>query len=359
MSVELKNITKKYGPVTALNNVSLRIEEGEFMTLLGPSGCGKTTLLRIVAGFVQPDAGEILIDDVDISRLKANQRPTGMVFQSYALFPHMNVKDNISFGLKMHKLNHVEIQKRLSKVLELASIEKLKDRYPSQLSGGQQQRVALARTLALEPKVLLLDEPLAALDRKLRIEMRSEVRKIVEKVGITTIFVTHDQEEALTMSDRIAVMNDGVIVQCGSPMDIYDNPKTTFVASFVGNSNLYKGSVRRSSDNKVFFENENLQLPLPNQFVEYAENEVILLVRPEHLMVSRLGPETKDDSSVSGVVTFVTHLGESIEYEVLLDTGAPLKVQIHRSRSQAPLLEGERVLISPTSSDSYYMVQEH
>ena len=207
MGIELRNITKKFGATTALNNVSFAVNDGEFVTLLGPSGCGKTTLLRIVAGFLRSDEGEVWIDGKLANDIPPDHRPTGMVFQSYALFPHMTVEKNVSFGLRMQGVPAREIEQRVAKVLDLVGIDELRARYPSQLSGGQQQRVAVARTLAIEPSVLLLDEPLASLDRKLRIEMRTELKKLISRVGITTIFVTHDQLEALTMSDRIAVMS--------------------------------------------------------------------------------------------------------------------------------------------------------
>ena len=355
MSIELENIKKKYGKLTALDNINLKIEDGEFMTLLGPSGCGKTTLLRIVAGFVVPDEGRVLIDGAPIQHLRPNQRPTGMVFQSYALFPHMTVKDNVAFGLRMHKFPKAEMEARINHVLDLAGIVAMKDRYPKQLSGGQQQRVALARTLALEPKVLLLDEPLAALDRKLRIEMRSEVRKIIDKVGITTIFVTHDQEEALTMSDRISVMNTGVVVQCGTPMEIYDTPRTPFVASFIGDSNLFQGVIKVAGGSNVF-ESPTLKLDLPGALESNSLGEVILLLRPEHLNLTKL--EDSVNEGLPGTITYVTHLGESIKYDVRMDMGALITVQIHRSRSQLPLSVGLRVNVSAIDSDSFLIIED-
>lgn len=358
MSIELKNIVKRYGDTTALDHVSLEILNGEFMTLLGPSGCGKTTLLRIVAGFVQPDEGDVLLDGVDIKHLRPNKRPTGMVFQSYALFPHMNVKDNIAFGLRMHKFEKSEMNKRIDQVLELAGIVDLRGRYPSQLSGGQQQRVALARTLALQPKVLLLDEPLAALDRKLRTEMRGEVRRIVDKVGITTIFVTHDQEEALTMSDRIAVMNKGVIIQCGTPMEIYDTPRTAFVASFIGDSNLYRGVIKKDPVGYTL-ESPQIRFPVPEQLVGDFSGETIILLRPEHLRITLANENDERNNGMKGVITYVTHLGESIKYDVLLERGATINVQVHRSRAQMPFPQGAAVVVSPTGPDSYLIVREH
>jgi spermidine/putrescine ABC transporter ATP-binding subunit len=357
MSIELKNIVKRYGNTTALDNVSLEIKNGEFMTLLGPSGCGKTTLLRIIAGFVQPDEGDVLLDGIDIKHLRPNKRPTGMVFQSYALFPHMNVNENIAFGLRMHKFEKGDMKKRIDQVMELAGIVELKDRFPSQLSGGQQQRVALARTLALQPKVLLLDEPLAALDRKLRTEMRGEVRRIVDKVGITTIFVTHDQEEALTMSDRIAVMNKGVIIQCGTPMEIYDTPQTAFVASFIGDSNLYHGVIKKEAAGYML-ESPQIRFPVPDELVGDYSGETIVLLRPEHLRIALSEDNGESKNGMKGVITYVTHLGESIKYDVLLERGASINVQVHRSRAQMPFPQGADVVVSPINSDSFLFVRD-
>lgn len=351
-SIELRNVAKSYGTVTALRGVSLVIEKGEFVTLLGPSGCGKTTLLRIVAGLVEPDEGEVLIDGVVMNGLAANRRPTGMVFQNYALFPHMTVERNISFGLRMRGMRPAEIKDLVRRVAELVGVPDLLDRYPSQISGGQQQRVALARTLAVEPSALLLDEPLAALDRKLRVEMRTELRKLLEKVGITAIFVTHDQEEALTMSDWIAVMDHGEVAQLGSPMDIYDNPQTPFVASFVGNSNLFSGVVSTAGPDGLAFEAEGLLIPLPERFPAAPGDAINLLLRPEHLNL-RLRKLDPSALAVPGTVSFVTHLGVAIDYEVELDTGAHLHVEIVRSRGQPPLTVGARVWVEPADTQSY------
>ena len=357
MAIQLINITKKFGDFKALNNVSLKVENGEFVTLLGPSGCGKTTLLRIVAGFLQPDHGDVLLDGDIVNHIPANQRPTGMVFQSYALFPHMTVEKNISFGLRMHGTAKSKIKKKVIEVADLVGIREMLNRYPNQLSGGQQQRVAVARTLAVEPSALLLDEPLAALDRKLRVGMRTELRKLVLKVGITTIFVTHDQEEALTMSDRIAVMDKGEIIQFTTPKEVYDNPKTTFVASFVGNSNLFQGILERDEDNLLVFTSEGIRLPLPADFIGQVGQPVNLLLRPEHLQLKLFeDKEPEDKLGVPGTISFETLLGLSIEYEVKLDSGAQLKIDLRRSRDQASLPEGSRVWVTPIDSASYFTI---
>lgn len=357
MAIELRYITKKFGDVVALNNVSLIVEEGEFVTLLGPSGCGKTTLLRIVAGFLEPDEGDVLLDGEMVNHIPPNLRPTGMVFQSYALFPHMTVEKNISFGLRMRGAPKAEITKKVNQAARLVGIEGMLDRYPNQLSGGQQQRVAVARTLAVEPAALLLDEPLAALDRKLRVGMRTELRKLVKQVGITTIFVTHDQEEALTMSDRIAVMDHGTIVQFGSPIEVYDNPKTTFVASFIGNSNLFQGILKQEENGQLIFEAKDLKLPFPQELKGHLGQPLNLLVRPEHLQLELFEAKDPDDRlGVSGTITFVTLLGLSTEYEVKLDSGAQLKLEMSRSRNQSPLPEGSKVWVKPIDPASYLTI---
>lgn len=359
MTVELIDITKRYAEVTALNHVSLNVEDGEFLTLLGPSGCGKTTLLRIVAGFVQPDEGEVLIRQQRVDHLPPSQRQTGMVFQSYALFPHMTVKKNISFGLRMHGVAKEKRDQKVREVAGLVGIEGLLDRYPQQVSGGQQQRVALARTLAVEPEVLLLDEPMAALDRKLRVEMRTEVRKLIKKLGRTTIFVTHDQEEALTMSDRIAVMERGVIVQVGTPMQIYDRPRTPFVASFIGNSNLFRGVVRMDDQQRPVFEGDGARIPLPAEFENRIDQRVNLLLRPEHIQIASMeSEELKDELAFPGTVAFATHLGVSIEYEVELESGKVLKLEVNRTRGQSPYNEGTRVWVKPVDSSSYLTIPD-
>ena len=243
IDLELKNLTKAYATTLAADNISLAVGAGELVAFLGPSGCGKTTTLRMVAGFIRPTSGEILVQGKDITNLKPNHRDMGMVFQSYALFPHMTVERNVAFGLRARSAPQIEIAPRVAAVLELVGLTGFGDRYPKQLSGGQQQRVALARVLALKPKLLLFDEPLSNLDAKLRLQMRHEIRQLQKEVGITSLFVTHDQEEAMTIADRIAVMNNGKIDQVGTPAEIYDNPRTRFVADFIGTSNLLDGRV--------------------------------------------------------------------------------------------------------------------
>ncbi|OLC54204.1 MAG: hypothetical protein AUH85_12410 [Chloroflexi bacterium 13_1_40CM_4_68_4] len=242
--VELKNVTKYYKDVAAVSDVSLRIADREFVALLGPSGCGKTTTLRMLAGFIRPDSGQILIDGKDATEVPPERRPTAMVFQNYALWPHMTVQDNIAFGLRLRRVPRERIAERTRAMLEVVRLPGVEKRYPSQLSGGQQQRVALARALVLGPKILLLDEPLSNLDAKLRVRMRDEIRRIQQELQITTVYVTHDQEEALTMADRIAVMDKGVVQQAGDAVEIYERPATRFVADFIGSSNFFAGRLQ-------------------------------------------------------------------------------------------------------------------
>jgi putative spermidine/putrescine transport system ATP-binding protein len=256
--LDLSDVRKNYGPNTVVHKFDLDVERGEFISFLGPSGCGKTTTLRMVAGFEVPSAGAIRIDGKDITRLRPNQRNVGMVFQSYALFPNMTVADNVAFGLKIAKKSPAEIASRVEEMLKIIKLPHLGGRYPYQLSGGQQQRVALARALAIKPQVLLLDEPLSALDAKIRVSLREEIRSLQRNLGITTIYVTHDQEEALSMSDRIVVMNEGRVEQIGAPFEIYNNPKTRFVASFVGTLNILKGKVVDPAAGKIAIDGQEL-----------------------------------------------------------------------------------------------------
>ncbi|HEX9924529.1 MAG TPA: ABC transporter ATP-binding protein, partial [Anaerolineae bacterium] len=256
--LELTHITKSFGAVTAVDDFNLQVTRGEFISFLGPSGCGKTTTLRMVAGFEKPTAGQIKIDEVDVTFAPPNQRNIGMVFQSYALFPNMTVAGNIGFGLKIAGVPKADIKQRVDEMLALIHLPKFGDRYPYQLSGGQQQRIALARALAIKPQLLLLDEPLSALDAKIRLGLRSEIRRIQQELGITTIYVTHDQEEALSLSDRIVVMNIGKVEQVGTPFEIYNFPQTQFVASFVGMLNQLQCTVADAAQGVLSYQNQQL-----------------------------------------------------------------------------------------------------
>ena len=305
--IEIKNVSKTCGDNTVLNNLSLNIRKNEFLTLLGPSGCGKTTTLKILAGFENSDIGKVLFNGEDISALPPYKRQLNTVFQKYALFPHMNVYENIAFGLKIKKVSKNEIDKKVSEMLKLVALEGFEKRSIDSLSGGQQQRVAIARALVNEPKVLLLDEPLGALDLKLRKEMQSELKRIQQRLGITFIFVTHDQEEALTMSDTIVVMNKGIIQQMGSPEDIYNEPANAFVADFIGESNIVDGIMLE--DLKVEFCNHVFTCVDKG----FNSNEVVdVVIRPEDIEI--ISPEK---GMITGKVNSVKFKGVHYEIEVI------------------------------------------
>jgi spermidine/putrescine ABC transporter ATP-binding subunit len=307
-AVEVRNAVKRYGAVAALDEVTLAVPEGEFFGLLGPSGSGKTTLLRAIAGFVVPDSGEIRIDGQRIEGVPVHKRGIGMVFQNYALFPHLSVFDNVAFGLSVRGVASGEIKGRVAEALRLVRLSGLEERRPRQLSGGQQQRVALARALVTRPKVLLLDEPLGALDKRLRQEMQVELKLIQRMVGITTIFVTHDQEEALTLSDRIAILSDGRLVQVGPPAEVYERPATRFAAEFLGEANLFggrvEGGVLRTTSGLAIAS----ALPL-------ASGEALIAVRPEKIQLADPGARTADGvNRIEGRILRSIYSGSSIAY---------------------------------------------
>ena len=306
--IELKNISKNFEDQQVLKGIDLNIYENEFLTLLGPSGCGKTTLLRIIGGFEEPSNGQLIFDGKDISKVPPYKREVNTVFQKYALFPFLNVADNIAFGLNLKKMDKDVIEKKVSKMLELVGLKGFEKRDVTLLSGGQQQRVAIARALVNEPKVLLLDEPLGALDAKLRKDMQTELKKIQKEVGITFIFVTHDQEEALSMSDTIVVLNDGVIQQIGTPMDIYNEPQNRFVAEFIGESNIIEGNMIK--DCLVNFDGIDWEC-VDKGFKDNEDIEVVL--RPEDMDV--VEPEA---GKVSGIIISKVFMG--VHYEYLVET---------------------------------------
>jgi putative spermidine/putrescine transport system ATP-binding protein len=283
--LDLSHLEKAFGAVRVVKDFNLTIEKGEFVSLLGPSGCGKTTVLRMVAGFEQPTSGSIRIEGRDVVGLKANQRNIGMVFQAYALFPNLTVADNVAFGLKIAGMRRAEADARVAEMLKLIGLPDLGARYPFQLSGGQQQRVALARALAPRPRVLLLDEPLSALDAKIRVSLRTEIREIQRELGITTIFVTHDQEEALSISDRIVVMNGGIAEQVGSPFEIYNQPATRFVATFVGTLNTFDAKVEDGDKGLVSI--AGTPLALPEAVKARAGETIAVALRPERIHLGR------------------------------------------------------------------------
>ncbi len=283
VNVRTENITKRFGKVVAVDHVSIEVKHGELFTLLGPSGCGKTTTLRIIAGLEKPDEGRVYFDDIDVTHVPPYKRNVGMVFQNWALWPHMTVYDNVAYGLKIRKLPKDEIDRRVKEVLRLVGLEGLEKRYPHQLSGGQQQRVALARALVVEPRVLLLDEPLSNLDARLRIRMREEIKRIQKKLGITTIYVTHDQEEAMSISDRIAIMHRGKILQIGTPEYVYKNPANLFVASFIGRSSSIRGIVRHVDGvyATISIGSQNLKGKIASRYPVREGDEIVVVVKPE------------------------------------------------------------------------------
>ncbi|MDQ0321114.1 spermidine/putrescine ABC transporter ATP-binding subunit [Pararhizobium capsulatum DSM 1112] len=293
--LKIEAIVKNYGPITAVDHVSLDIREKEFFALLGPSGCGKTTLLRMLAGFETPTAGRVLLEGKDISPLAPEKRPLNLMFQSYALFPHMSVRKNLAYGLEMEKLARGEINRRVDDILSMTDLVRFADRKPEQLSGGQKQRVALARALVKRPKVLLLDEPLGALDKKLREKMQLELKRMQHEAGITFVIVTHDQEEALVMADRMAILKDGKLLQCGTPEEIYEQPADAFVANFIGVMNFIDGGVSEAG----VFEAPGLALALAG----VRSGKASLAVRPEHIVVSAAG------GAFGGVVEEIAYHG--------------------------------------------------
>lgn len=321
VTVYLENISKQFGSVIAVDNISLNVAEGEFFTLLGPSGCGKTTTLRMIAGFYKPDNGDIFFSKKRINDVPPHKRDTGMVFQNYALWPHMTIFSNVAFGLQMRKFPREEITKRVKQILKLVGMAGLEDRNPGQLSGGQQQRVALARALVIEPQVLLLDEPLSNLDAKLRVDMRTEIQRIQKELAITSIYVTHDQEESLSISDRIAVMNEGRLEQVGTPRGIYEDPKNKFVAEFIGSINFIKGTVTSLDGPIVALDTafgDIMAQVLKDQ--EIAEKqEVLCAVRPEAFRIVPKDQGAGQKNAIYGTVMQLTYLGDIVKYRILAE----------------------------------------
>lgn len=340
-SIKLEGIHKNFPGVKALIDVHQLVETGAFFTLLGPSGCGKTTLLRTIAGFYTQDGGHILIEGIVVDEIPAFKRDTGMVFQNYAVFPHMTVFENVAFGLKTRNVDHKEIKKRVQHTLKLVHMEGYETRTPDQLSGGQQQRVGLARAMVIEPQVLLMDEPLSNLDAKLRVDMRDEIRNMQKELGITTVYVTHDQEEALAISDKIAVMNAGVIQQVGTPWDIYKNPVNTFVASFVGDMNFMEGELLKSGGEsaEVTVKEFTIKTSKPKK----DTGKISLAIRPEDLQIVQ---EKTDGNCIAGVVEKSSFIGSLIRYTVDIGEGQKLLVERHKPQSEALMPNGTPVFIN-------------
>lgn len=346
--VDIKGVNKIYGTNHVVKDLNLLVEEGEFLTLLGSSGCGKTTTLRMIAGFEEPTTGSITVEGEPIEDKEPYERDVNTVFQSYALFPHMTIYDNVAYGLKMKKVPKKEIKERVLKMLEMVQLSGFEKRYPSQLSGGQKQRVAIARALINRPKVLLLDEPLGALDLKLRKQMQLELKRLQKKLNITFIYVTHDQEEALTMSDRIAIMHDGVMDQIGSPTEIYERPATKFVATFIGETNVFDGTIRSIEGGKAVIGIENGEVTSSGSVEEgdgkntgFAVNEFVTVsVRPEKMHFS---PKPVEGFTVPAVVRDYIYVGSVLKCIAVLPNGNEIKMEKLAGEELPPI--GEKVFI--------------
>jgi putative spermidine/putrescine transport system ATP-binding protein len=344
--VQLDNITQRFGDFVAVQDINLEVAGGEMVALLGPSGCGKSTLLRIVSGFIGQTDGRVLFDGEPVDHLNPSQRGVGIVFQNYALFPHMTVAENVAYGLQAHKWPRAKIAPRVAEMLDLVHMSEFAQRRPRQLSGGQQQRIALARCLAIDPKVLLLDEPFGALDKNLRLDMQIEVKRLQREYGITTILVTHDQEEALSMADRIAVMARGHIEQVSTPTEIYDKPQTLFVNQFVGSTNVLTGEFANNGGaGRVTLPGAALDVPAQPSFVNGAK--VAVSIRPEHLRAVPAG-------GFSGTVKTVLPLGSHVVYDVEIAPGVSLKMSEPRE-GQPMRQSGEAVNIAPTSPSACHV----
>jgi len=340
INIKIRNAVKRYGQNIIIANLSLDIKEGEFFTLLGPSGCGKTTLLRMIAGFNSIEGGEFYFNDKLINLIDPAKRNIGMVFQNYAIFPHLSVKNNVAFGLKNRKYPKAKIESETLKFLDLMKIDQFKDRMPNRLSGGQQQRVALARALVVQPDVLLMDEPLSNLDAKLRVEMRQTIKEIQNRVGITTVYVTHDQEEAMAISDRIAVMKDGVIQHIGAPKDIYQRPANLFVSSFIGRTNLLDADATVEGGQMTLTFKDGFKFPLNRVKAEHMKDQkVIVSIRPEEFVI------TGDaGNSLKGVIDSSVFLGLNTHYFIHLESGQQLEI-VQESKIDEIIPEKSRVFL--------------
>ncbi|MBM4338485.1 MAG: ABC transporter ATP-binding protein [Deltaproteobacteria bacterium] len=352
--VRLVALRKSFGEVEAVKDVNLTIGRGDFFTFLGPSGCGKTTVLRMIAGFAIPDQGKILFDEKVVNDIPPWKRDVGMVFQNYALWPHLTVFENVAFGLKERDLPKSTVQEKTLKALGMVNLSGLEKRRPSELSGGQQQRVALARTLVIEPKLLLLDEPLSNLDAKLRIQMRLELVRIQRDLGITSIYVTHDQDEALTLSTRIAVMSKGSVVQVGTPKDIYENPQSQEVADFVGTSNFFKAQVVEAKGNQIHLKTEEGVSLVVGRQEEVSFNpgsSLLLNIRPESIQISYPNEVSSEGNRIDGKVKTSAYLGSLVQYEVEVADEKKIKVNVVNPRKKALFHEGAEVSLIFSSED--------
>ena len=343
--VEITSLNKSFGPNHVVKGVDLNIEKGEFISLLGPSGCGKTTVLRMLAGFELPSSGQIKVDGLDMTQVTTAKRGVGMVFQAYALFPNMTVADNVAFGLKVAGRPAAEIKSRVEEMLALIKLPHLGNRFPFQLSGGQQQRVALARALAIQPRILLLDEPLSALDAKIRVSLREEIRDVQRKLGITTVFVTHDQEEALSISDRVVVMNEGRIEQMGTPPEIYNTPSTRFVASFVGTLTMLQAKISDVANNILAFEDQLLTTASPLNGTN--GQSVMVALRPESITIGKAKPK---NNLLNVVVEDVNFLGSIVRVKVRCATQR-LSIDMFNQIENQPPKIGQNIAITFTPKD--------
>jgi iron(III) transport system ATP-binding protein len=338
-SVEFRNVCKSYGTVKAIKDVSFKVEAGSLVTLLGPSGCGKTTTLRMIAGLEQSTTGQIFIGDQDVTKASVMVRDVSMVFQSYALFPHMSVIENVAYGLREQGLKKDQAYVQAEQGMSLVGLTGFSDRMPNQLSGGQQQRVAVARALVLKPKVLLFDEPLSNLDAKLRRKVREEIRDLQQELGLTSVYVTHDQEEAMAVSDKIIVMNNAVISQHGTPHQLYEQPRNNFIADFIGDATLVKAKVIDKDVNHVTVQLANIQMCLVHRNLENLSAQVDVAIRPNSLHVS----VDRTDNTLSGIVTKSVYLGGHVEYELDTDLGGLFAID-HQAQQAIPI--GSQVYIS-------------
>jgi iron(III) transport system ATP-binding protein len=351
-NVRLESIRKAFGQTLAVDNVSIEIESGDLFFLLGPSGCGKTTLLRMVAGFTRPTSGQVFIGDRDVTSLGAEKRDAGMVFQSYALWPHMSVEQNVAFGLKVRKLPREQITQEVGRALELVRMSEYASRRPNELSGGQQQRVALARALAFKPTVLLLDEPLSNLDAKLRVEMRTEIRRIVDELKITTIYVTHDQKEALSLADQMVVMNNGLVVQKGAPDEVYYQPRDRFTAEFLGETNILDGKLERVDD-ATFAVTTPAGRFLSRSFPsdQPSSGQGVISIRPEALFVVGDRPQADSSMTLTGRLVETIFLGEIAQHRVAVTDELVLKVLEINPRDRARTKVGTDLTLSVVPED--------
>lgn len=347
--VEINALNKSFGANQVVRNVDLNIQRGEFVSLLGPSGCGKTTVLRMLAGFERPSSGHIKVDGTDVTHLPTAQRGVGMVFQAYALFPNMTVADNVAFGLKVAGKSASQIKSRVTEMLELIRLPHVGDRYPYQLSGGQQQRVALARALAIQPRILLLDEPLSALDAKIRVSLREEIRAVQRKLGITTVFVTHDQEEALSISDRVVVMSEGRIEQQGTPAEIYNKPSTRFVASFVGTLTILQATVGKDAKLGLDVEGHDIRTAHSRTFVQ--GQTVNIAMRPETI---RFGKGTAKSNQMSVSVEDVNFLGSIVRIKTRCGS-QPIVIDMFNQAGNVPPVAGADIHINFSPEDTFVL----